>query len=211
MKPAPSRAASDMSSPANAIIQHGTVDVDGVWQRHVPARFKDSALEGRIAPSRWGSGTSFPLLHLGQPRDSVIIEAYRHIIDPVENPELASQIIPRRLVTCDVAVSNIFDLRTAAGRVAAGLTIETLTSATSDRVAYNQCRQTASLMHQVGLHGLIAPAATGMGSTLVLFTTLLPAEERPRRVGEDELWDQLPADPRERRGRLTLVSDPPAE
>ena len=126
-----------MDSYANAIIQHGTVEIDGVWQRHVPARFKDTALEGRTAPSRWATGRSFPLLHLGRPRDSVIVEAYRHIVDPVEDPALAAQIIPRRLVTCEVAVTNVFDLRTSAGRVAAGLTMETLTSATSDRAAWS--------------------------------------------------------------------------
>ena len=200
-----------MDSYANAIIQHGTVEIDGIWQRHVPARFKDTALEGRIAPSRWGTGHSFLLLHLGQPRRSVIVEAYRHIVDPVEDPALASQIIPRRLVTCEVAVNNVFDLRTSAGRVAAGLTLETLTSATSDRGAYNQCRQAAGVMHQVGLHGLVAPAATHMGYSLVLFTTLLPVNEHPQRAGDDELWDQLPPDPRERRRRLSIVSEPPSE
>jgi len=200
-----------MTSYANTIIQHGTVEIDGVWQRHVPARFKDSALEGRVAPSRWGSGHSFPLLHLGQPRDSVIVEAYRHIVDPVEDPALAAQVIPRRLVTCTVEVTNIFDLRTSAGRVAAGLSMETLTSATNDRAAYDQCRQAAAVMHQVGLHGLIAPAATQLGQSLVLFTAILPDRERPVRQDEDELWDQLPADPRKQAARLSIVADPTVE
>jgi len=200
-----------MTSYANTIIQHGTVDIDGVWQRHVPARFRDTALEGRVAPSRWGTGHSFPLLHLGQPRESVIVEAYRHIVDPVDDPRLATQIVPRRLVTCSVDVTNIFDLRSSAGRVAAGLTIETLTSSTEDRDAYAQCRQAAAVMHQVGLHGLIAPAATRLGFSLVLFTANLPDAERPARRGEDELWDQLPADPRQQARRLNVVADPPTD
>jgi hypothetical protein len=50
--------------------------------------------------------------------------------------------------------------------------------------------------HQIGLHGIITPAATEMGDTLALFTDILPAEEHPRRSGADTAWDHLPADPR---------------
>jgi hypothetical protein len=54
--------------------------------------------------------------------------------------------------------------------------------------------------HQLRLHGIIAPAATGLGETLALFEQHLPADEMPALVA-DELWDVLPADPR----RLRLV------
>jgi hypothetical protein len=56
--------------------------------------------------------------------------------------------------------------------------------------------------HQLGLHGIIAPAATGLGETLALFERHLPATELPV-VVDEEIIDGLPADPR----RLRLVED----
>jgi hypothetical protein len=63
------------------------------------------------------------------------------------------------------------------------------------------------MAHQLGLHGLIAPAATQLGQTLALFTDLPPAAQRPIRCMPDELWQGLPPDPRvERRSVLRVVS-----
>ena len=184
-----------MDSIANAIAQCDPVDIEGKWHRHVPARYIDEALDGIIALSRWGRTGGFPILHLGKPVDSVVVEAYRHLVDPVDDPAITAQIAPRRLVTCDIAVSNILDLRSGVGRLAAGISVATLTSETTDREAYEHCRRVASIAHQLGLHGIVAPAATGIGETLVLFTENLPADEAPARVG-DEIWDRLPPDPR---------------
>jgi hypothetical protein len=57
--------------------------VDGTWQRHVPAKFVADALKGRSATGRWGTQNGFPVLYLGRPTDSVVVEAYRHLIDPI--------------------------------------------------------------------------------------------------------------------------------
>ena len=65
---------------------------------------------------RWGTEDSFRVLYLGRPTESVVVEAYRHLVDPVDDPELLAQIRPRALVTCTVAVTEIFDLRSAANR-----------------------------------------------------------------------------------------------
>jgi len=54
--------------------------------------------------------------------------------------------------------------------------------------------------HQIGLHGVLAPAASVLGETLALFEQHLPAEELPRLIGE-KTWAAVPADPR----RLRLV------
>jgi hypothetical protein len=64
------------------------VTVEGVWQRHAPARYAAGALEGRRATSRWGRADGFPVLYLGRPLDSVIVEAYRHLVNPVTNPDI---------------------------------------------------------------------------------------------------------------------------
>lgn len=130
-----------MDSIANAIAQCDPVDIEGKWHRHVPARYIDEALDGIIALSRWGRTGGFPILHLGKPVDSVVVEAYRHLVDPVDDPAITAQIAPRRLVTCDIAVSNILDLRSGVGRLAAGISVATLTSETTDREAYEHCRR----------------------------------------------------------------------
>lgn len=56
--------------------------------------------------------------------------------------------------------------------------------------------------HQLGLHGVLAPAATGLGETFAIFEEHLAPDELPRLVDE-EVWDSLPADPR----RLRAVRD----
>lgn len=61
--------------------------VTGRWQRHCGARYAGTALDGRIGDGRWGTKTGFPVLYLGRPLDSVIVEAYRHLIDPIEDDD----------------------------------------------------------------------------------------------------------------------------
>jgi len=183
-----------VESLANTVSQMPTAAVDGVWQRHIPARYLSQALFGQVSRSRWGTAGGFPILHLGAPTDSVVVEAYRHLVDPVEG-QIAAHVAPRLLVTCTVDVSNLLDLRTAAARINTGLSTAVLTASVSDRAAYEACQEVAAVAHQVGLHGLIAPAATLLGHTLALFTENLPDNERPVLL-DNELWDELPPDPR---------------
>lgn len=183
------------------------VSVRGQWQRHVPARYAGEAMNGRAASGRWGVEGSFPVLYLGRPEESVVVEAYRHLVDPVEDPALAGAIRPRVLVTADVDVTDILDLRSATGRSLAQLQMSQIQSDTRDREAYAACQNVAATAHQLGRHGLIVPAATKFGDTLVLFTDLLPENQRPN-VVNTRAWMQLPTDPRETRSpRLRVVRD----
>ena len=70
----------------------------------------------------------------------------------------------------------------------------------SDRRSTATSRVGASLAaaHQLGLHGILAPAATGFGETLAMFEEHLTPQELPRLVSE-ETWETLPADPRQLR------------
>lgn len=97
-------------------------------------------------------------------------------------------------MSCDVAVTDILDLRTALSRYEL-LDENTLTSATNDGAAYARCQEVAAVAHQLGFHGLIAPAATRRGETLALFMDNLPASKHPQLRGT-ELWQELPPDPR---------------
>jgi hypothetical protein len=193
-----------MDSLPARLSQATPVSIDGIWQRHVAARFAATALAGRSATGRWGTEGSYPVLYLGKPTDSVAVEAYRHFIDPVvvdDGP--APPIAPRALVTCELAVTEILDLRTAASRVLASLTLAQLQSETSDTAAYAACQNVSAAAHQLGYHGIVTPAATKMGETLVLFTDLLTATERPR-LTDTEMWVQLPPDPRRPGQRTSL-------
>lgn len=171
-------------------------DVDGTWQRHVAARHAAQALDGRRGTGRWSTKDSFPVLYLGRPTNSVIVEAYRHLVDPVDDERMLAQLEPRALVTCTVELTNLLDLREATTRMSLDLPFNALRSATSDRDAYARCQAVAQVAHQIGLHGIITPAATDMGDTLALFTDILPAGQRPIRSAGDTAWKQLPADPR---------------
>lgn len=193
-----------MDSLPARLSQATPVSIDGVWQRHVAARFAATALAGRSAEGRWGTEGGYPVLYLGKPTNSVAVEAYRRLIDPVivdDGP--APSVAPRALITCELVVTEILDLRTAASRVLAGLTLAQLQSETSDTAAYAACQNVSAAAHQLGYHGIIAPAATKMGETLVLFTDVLTATEQPR-LTATEMWVQLPPDPRKRGQRPPL-------
>jgi hypothetical protein len=168
--------------------------VTGVWLRHAFAAYPERALDGRVYDGRWGTKPGFPVLYLGRPVESVVIEAYRHLVDPVEDPDLLAQIHPRILVTAQVNVTNVLDLRTAGARATAGLTLGDLRSGVDD---YARCQELSQVAHQLRRHGILAPAATEAGETLALFTDLTDAAgEKPVRSSDDVLWEALPPDPR---------------
>jgi hypothetical protein len=186
---------------AVVVARCAPVDIDGEFQRHASVRWP--ALTGSSSGGRWGRPHAFPVLYLGRPAASVVVEAYRHLVDDIDGmrPELVQ---PRRLVTCRVVCTSILDLRVAANLEAVGLTAAQLTSAVGD---YEACQQVAAVSHQLGLHGIIAPSAGGFGETLALFEQHLPANELPVQIGPDELWDGLPADPRRPRLRVVGVEE----
>ncbi|MGH3374878.1 MAG: RES family NAD+ phosphorylase [Actinoallomurus sp.] len=163
--------------------------MEGRFERHVSENVRD--LTGTHHGGRWGAPGAYSVLYLGRPVESVVVEAYRHLVDCVEGmrPNLVR---PRRLLHLDVRVSQVLDLRLAETQEALGLTADDLLSAVG---AYERCQRVGAAAHQLSLHGLIAPAATGVGETLALFEAHLPPSELPVLVGE-EAWEGLPADPR---------------
>lgn len=185
-------------SLAIAVARAGAVAIDGTFCRHASLRHRP--LTGSAAGGRWGPEGAFPVFYLARPADSVIIEAYRHLVEAVEGmrPELVA---PRRLLTCEVRVTMILDLRNPENQATVGLTGKDLFSPVGD---YVPCHGVAQAAHQLGLHGVIAPSATGVGETLALFERHLPPEEQPVLV-EEERWERLPADPR--RPRLVEPAD----
>jgi hypothetical protein len=194
------------------LVDVPVTDVTGLWLRHCTARAAATTLDGRTGDARWGSLDGFPVLYLGSPLESVIVEAYRHLVDPYldqeEREKIAAGIHGRLLVHARIAVTNILDLRSPGARLTAGLPMDILVCGTDDAAGYAACQKVAQVAHQLGRHGIIAPAATRLGETLVLFPKRLPTSERPVREGEDEVWNGLPPDPRQtRRPNLHVVRD----
>lgn len=170
--------------------------VTGRFERHVSQNWRE--LTGSNSGGRWGPPGAYSVLYLGRPRASVTVEAYRHLVDPfADNGMTGDMVTPRRLLTCEVSVTEILDLRTVDAQRGVGLRSEDMASAVGD---YSACQTVARVAHQLGLHGVIASAPTGLGETLALFEQHLPAAELPQLVGE-EVWEVLPADPR----RLRLI------
>lgn len=174
---------------ALAVSRCGTTTVKGEFQRHVSTKVR--TVTGSSAGGRWGATGAYPVLYLGRPVDSVIIEAYRHLVDEVEGMR-ADAVAPRLLLTIGVDLSTVLDLRILEHQELVGLVPSDLTTPVGD---YDRCQRVAQAAHQLGLRGIIAPAATGLGETLAVFELHLPAKEQPHLIHE-ETWARLPSDPR---------------
>jgi hypothetical protein len=166
----------------------GTRDVIGTFYRHA-APNRDAFAGATLG--RWGD--NFPVIYLGRPPDSVTVEAYRHLVEPLGLPPTAVQ--PRTFYTVTVNARLVLDLTVSANRAAVGLTDDDLATGVDE---YARCQEVARAAHRLQLHGILAPAATGIGETLALFARHLTADERPV-VIEQVLWATLPADPRKPR------------
>jgi hypothetical protein len=174
-----------------AVARVPRVAVEGEFQRHVSPRLRE--LVGSSSGGRWSPPRAFPVLYLGRPSDSVIVEAYRHLVENVMDLEMPARAVgPRRLLVCQVHVSNVLDLRDPRTWSGLGLSLDDLTSPVG---VYEPCQAIGRAAHQLELHGILAPAATGLGETLSLFERHLPPSEIPILI-RDVLWDRLPADPR---------------
>jgi RES domain-containing protein len=171
---------------ANDVAAASIVTVAGVFFRH--AYLGTRGLRGSDSGGRWGPPRAFPVLYLGRPPESIVVEAYRHLVDPVEGMR-GDLVAPRRFYTCQVGVTRILDLRVPESLLRVRLTNNDLSG------SHERCQSVGLAAHQLGLHGILAPAATQLGETLALFERHLPAEELPV-VTQEVVWEKLPADPR---------------
>lgn len=159
-----------------AIASLHPIRVQGTFERHTSLRRDE--LQPSAAGGRWAARRTHEVLYLGRPRDSVVIEAYRHLVDDELDGQaraLAATVLERRIVTCEIDVPNILDLRPDSARGAISLSDAQLFSDIGD---YAACQATGAAAHQLGLAGLIAPAASRQGEILALFPANLPAEHR---------------------------------
>jgi hypothetical protein len=178
---------------AVAVSRAPRVTVEGDFERHVSSSWVDRALvDGSWAGGRWAAPGSFPVIYLGRPSDSIVIEAYRHLVDDVEGMT-ANRVRSRYLVRAKVSTNDVVDLRDPSTRIAVGLSDGDLFSSVGD---YEACQRIGHIAHQLNRHGILAPAATRFGETLSLFVDYLGVDELPVRIGDPILWTKLPPDPR---------------
>ena len=189
-----------MTSTPAAVAKAKTTAVSGLFYRH--SSVKHAALTGRPIGGRWAPTGAFAVLYLGRPPASVTVEAYRHLVDPVEGMTAAG-VGPSLFTTCQLDVNNVVDLRDSVDQELVGLTPVNLASDVGD---YEACQRIDARAFQLGRSGVIAPAATGFGETLALFTERISAAAMPR-VTDTTLWESLPRDPRD----LRLVEGEVAE
>lgn len=182
-----------------------TERVARVEPTRIEGRFLRHAAPGRDAfaggyDGRWGAG--FRVIYLGRPGSSCIEEAYRHLVDDTGVP--AHLVKSRTLYEVDIAIDDILDLRAELTQTAVGLKPSDLATAVGD---YSACQRVAAAAHQLELHGILAPAATGLGETLAVFRERVRPDEMPVEVGRSH-WERLPARPGTERADLRAVPDP---
>lgn len=173
------------------------IELLGEFERHMSLRWPGE-LAGSAAGGRWGAPRAYEVLYLGRPRESVVIEAYRHLVDDeLDALALAAKVIERRVITCEVDIENVLDLRDPAALRAVGLTPARLQSQVGD---YADCQRVGAAAQELGMAGIVAPSAGGVGETLALFAANVPVDAWPR-LTATSLWTGLPPDPRKRRSR----------
>ncbi len=165
------------------------VDVQGDFWRHASRR--EHLTSGSRSGGRWSPSDAFPVIYLGRPPESVIAEAHRNLVEAVEGmtPDMVAPRICGRL---RLSVHEVLDLRDSETQLALGL------DGMFFEGPWPACQALGQAAHQLGVHGILAPAATHIGETLSLFERHLSADEFPILV-EVEAWDSLPADPRKPR------------
>lgn len=174
----------------------GSRDIGDEFLRHAaPGR---DAFAGGYG-GRWGE--LFPVVYLGRPLESCVEEAYRHLVDDPGIP--AGLVKPRVLYRVRVDVERILDLRSANARAEVGLDDEDIASEVGD---YAACQRVAATAHQLEYHGILAPAATGLGETLAMFRQRIGIAELPV-ILDEQSWARLPPRPSTEPARLTIVSD----
>lgn len=171
---------------ANAVAGCGTVTITGTFYRHASRSARPTV--GSDGGGRWGRQGAYPVLYLGRPPESVTVEAYRHLVDPFPGMT-GAMVAPRHFYTYEVSVQQVVDLTDPENLKAVGLTDADLIG------EHERCQAVGAAAHQLGLHGVLAPAATQLGQTLSLFARHLSSGEVPELVDEI-VWEMLPPDPR---------------
>jgi RES domain-containing protein len=152
----------------------GSVPFSGIVYRHV-GRERDclSGDGARNRGGRWNPPNSFPTLYTALTELTAAAEFRRlaegQNLDPIG-------LLPRKVCRLRVALSRVVDLRSTDHRTVLGLELVQA----DDLVPF---QQTGRAVHQLGLEGLLAPSATGVGEVLIIYQLNLDGESRVEEGG----------------------------
>jgi RES domain-containing protein len=167
----------------------GESPFEGEAFRHLGPRIDPRSGEGaRIQGGRWNPPNSFPVLYLSPREDAVIAEFYRRAEREGRPPE---DLLPRKLCRYNVRLEAVLDLTEGSALRQTGLTATDISSYDMSR-----CQTVGHAAYYVGLEGLLAPSATGVGQALALFFDRMRAGSALEVLAE-ELWETLPGLPKQ--------------
>lgn len=148
--------------------------------RHVRPEYPPLSGEGaRAVGGRWNPPGSFSTLYLGLDVGVVTAEFYRHL---ARQGLRAEDALPRVMYQYEVRLSRIVDLRSPESWPDLGLT--------ADRIRgpdQRPCQAVGDAAHYLGIEGLLAPSAAGVGEVLAIFLDR-QAPESGLDVAESETW-----------------------
>ncbi len=151
-----------MSDLASALDAIGTTSIHTVAFRHVSAGTDPLLGTGaRIHGGRWNPPGSFSTLYLGLSEETVAVEWARAAA--AQGLDLDA-FLPRELYEFELSLTSVVDLRPLKARSIAKLTVHDITA--EDQRA---CQRVGEAAHSLGLEGLMAPSATGIGDVIAVF------------------------------------------
>jgi hypothetical protein len=175
----------------DSTLPHSLPVEEDDWYRSVPFQWRNDLLRGGDYGGRWDVPGELRALYLGKPLESAVVEIYRHLIDPF--PAMVPEYVqPRSVARVTVRVGRILDLRDADCRDEFRIREEDLHSEIGD---YGRCQTLALGAASTGYHGILAPAATGLGLILAVFVDRL-SDSESLTIGQFSYWPHLPPDPR---------------
>ncbi len=155
---------------------------DGEAFRHTGPDYHPLATEGsRIRGGRWNPPDSFSVLYLGLDPQTTAAEL-RRLAHRQAMP--VASLLPRTLHTLRVSLGIVLDLRPqeVLGRLGIGETIR------GDDMQPTQAIGEAA--HYLGIEGILAPSATGVGDILPVFFDRLGAGSKVQPIRTEE-WTEV--------------------
>ncbi|MHB8513142.1 MAG: RES family NAD+ phosphorylase [Actinomycetota bacterium] len=162
----------------------GSVAFAGDAFRHLGPGYPPLSGEGaRVLGGRWNPPDSFPVLYMGLDIATITAEFYRSATRNGMPPEA---MLPRKVLRYEIQLSAVLDLRLERARDAIGLT-----NADTAGDDLGPCQSIGEAAHYLGLEGILAPSAAGLGSVLAVFYAKLRAASFIR-DHEYDTWTSLP-------------------
>lgn len=159
-------------------------DYEGRAYRHLSVGRHALSGEGaRLNGGRWNPPGSFAVLYLALDVPTAVREFHRLATKHGLNP---SNFLPRDLVTYEICLQHVMDLRVEVHARAVALDREQMLA--DDPAA---CQLVGEAAHHAGFEALLAPSATGVGDVAVVFLDRTLPDSVLRDV-QTTRWETVP-------------------